>query len=135
METSYKTIFDRFSIYLLAIFVSPLLFGAFMALYSMIAFQDSWSFGPTVLVVALYSWPFFGFGAFPVSLYIDFSARMKNYPNWVKALLFVVSGGVAGLVANVILNGLYPMIFMFLFGMVGGVIHFIVLELIKKFIK
>lgn len=135
METSYKTIFDRFSIYLLAIFISPILFGAFMALYSIIAFQDSWSFGPTVLVVALYSWPFFGFGAFPVSLYIDFSARIKNNPNWVKVLLYAGSGGLAGLVASVILYDLFSMIFMFLFGMVGGVIHFVVLVLIKKFIK
>lgn len=106
-----------------------------MALYSIISFQDSWSFGPTVLVVALYSWPFFGFGAFPVSLYIDFSARMKNYPNRVKALLYAGAGGLAGLVASVILYGLYPMIFMFLFGMVGGVIHCFVLFLIKKLIK
>ena len=135
METSYKTIIDRFSIYLLAIFVSPILFGAFMALYSMIAFEDSWSFGPTVLVVALYSWPFFGFGAFPISLYIDFSARLKEHPNWIKALVYACSGGLAGLIASVILYGLYSMIFMFLFGMVGGVLHFIVLELIKKFIK
>ncbi|WP_060209987.1 hypothetical protein [Sporosarcina koreensis] len=135
MTTSYKTTFDRFSIYLLAIFVSPVLFGAFMALYSMIAFQDSWSFGPTVLVVALYSWPFFGFGAFPVSLYIDFSARMKNYPNRVKALLYAGSGGLAGIVASVILYDLFSMIFMFIFGAVGGIIHFVVVVLIKKFIK
>lgn len=135
METSYKTIFDRFSIYLLGLFISPILFGVFMAIYSIIAFQDSWSFGPTVLVVALYSWPFFGFGAFPISLFIDFSARMKDRPNWVKALIYAGSGGIAGLIAGVIFYDLFSMILMFLFGMVGGVIHHVALLLIKKLIK
>lgn len=135
MTLNYKETFDRFSLYLLTIFISPVLFGAFMALYSMIAFQDSWSFGPTVFVVALYSWPFFGFGALPVSLYIDFSARMKNYPNRVKALLYAGSGGLAGIVASVIFYDLFSMIFMFIFGAVGGIIHFVVVVLIKKFIK
>lgn len=135
METSYQTLFDRFSLYLLAIFISPILFGAFMALYSMIAFQNSWGFGPAVFVVALYSWPFFGFGAFPVSLYIDFSARMKHLPNRVKAMVYAGSGGLAGLIASIIFYDLFSIIYMFFFGMVGGVIHFLLLLLIKKLMK
>lgn len=135
MTLNYKETFDRFSLYFLTIFISPILFGVFMALYSMIAFQDSWSFGPTVLVVGIFSWPFFGFGAFPVSLYIDFSARTKLYPNWAKALLYAGCGGLAGLVGCLILYDLYSITFMFIFGMVGGVIHFFVLALIKKIFK
>ncbi|QUW22992.1 hypothetical protein JSQ81_05315 [Sporosarcina sp. Marseille-Q4063] len=135
MTTNYKETFDRFSLYFLAILISPILFGVILAIYSMISFQDSWGFGPTVLVVALYSWAFFAFGAFPVSLYLDFSARTKSYPNWVKALLYAGCGGLAGLVGSVVLFDLFPIIFMLIFGMVGGVIHFSVLVLIKKFIK
>ncbi|MCM3711934.1 hypothetical protein [Sporosarcina luteola] len=135
MTLNYKETFDRFSLYFLTIFISPFLFGIFMALYSMIAFQDSWGFGSTVLVVGIYSWPFFGFGAFPVSLYIDFSARTKMYPNWGKALLFIGFGGLAGLLGSVILFNLYSIIFMLILGMFGGVIHFFVLALIKKLFK
>lgn len=131
MTPTYKTTFDRFSIYFLTIFISPVLFGAFLALYSIITFQDSWSFGPTVLVVAVYSLPFFAFGAFPVSLYIDFSSRTKNLPNWAKALLYVGFGGIAGLLASVILHNLFSMIVMFVFGMFGGVIQFLVVALVK----
>lgn len=133
MTLNYKETFDRFSLYFLTIFISPILFGVLMAIYSTIAFQDSWSFGPTVLVVALYSWPFFAFGAFPVSLYIDFSARTRDYSNWIKALLYAGFGGLAGLIGNVILYDLYSMTFMFIFGMVGGLIHFLVLSIIKEF--
>ncbi|KXH87525.1 hypothetical protein [Sporosarcina sp. HYO08] len=135
MTTNYKETFDRFSLYFLAILISPVLFGGILATYSIIAFQDSWSFGPTVLVVALYSFPFFAFAAFPVSLYIDFSARTKNYSNRVKTLLYAGFGSLAGLLASVVLYDLFPTIFMFIFGMLGGVIHFSVLALIKKFIK
>lgn len=135
MTTNYKETFDRFSFYFLAILITPILFGVLLAIYSILSFQDSWSFGPTVLVVALYSFPFFAFGAFPVSLYLDFSARTKNYPNWVKVLLYAGFGGLAGLVGSVVLYDLFSIIFMFIFGMVGGGIHFSVLVLIKKFIK
>jgi hypothetical protein len=132
MTTNYKETFDRFSIYFLAILISPIPFGVFLATYSIISFQDSWSFGPTVLVVALYSLPFFGFGAFPVSLYLDFSARTKNYTNWIKALFYAGFGGLAGLIGSIVVYDLFSIIFMFIFGMVGGVIHFSVLALIKK---
>lgn len=135
MTHSYKETFDRFSIYFLAIFISPILFGAFLALYSIITFQDSWSFGPTALVVALYSLPFFLIAAFPVSLYIDFSTRTKNYPNWKKALVYATLGGLAGLLGSVVLYDLFSISFMIIFGMVGGIIHFSVLALINKFIK
>ncbi|MCM3639310.1 hypothetical protein M3152_16540 [Sporosarcina luteola] len=135
MTLNYKETFDRFSLYFFTIFISPILLGVFMALYSMIAFQDSWGFGPTVLVVGIYSWPFFGFGAFPVSLYIDFSARTKMYPNWAKALLYIGFGGLAGLLGSVILFNLYSIIFTFIVGMFGGVIHFFVLALMKKVFK
>ncbi|MFC5602509.1 hypothetical protein [Sporosarcina koreensis] len=135
MTFNYKETFDRFSFYFLTIFISPILFGVFMALYSMIAFQDSWSFGPTVLVVGIYSWPFFAFGAFPVSIYIDFSARTRDYPHWKKAVLYAGFGGLAGLLGSVILYNLYSMIFMLTFGLFGGLIHFFVLALIKRFFK
>ena len=135
MTTNYKDTFDRISLYFLAILISPIFFGIFMAIYSIVVFQDSWSFGPTVLVVALYSWPFFAFGAFPVSMYLDFSTRTKNYPNRIKVLLYAGFGSLGGLIGSVILYDLYPIIFMFIFGMVGGIIHFSVLTLIKKFIK
>lgn len=135
MELNYKDTFDRFSLYFLTMFISPILFGVFMALYSEIAFQDSWDFGPTVLVAALYSGPFFWFGAFPVSLYIDFSVRTRNYPEWKKALLYASFGGLAGLLASVIFYSLYSIFFMLIFGMIGGVIQFSVLMLIKKLIK
>ena len=75
-----------------------------MALYSIISYQDSSSFGPTVLVVALYSLPFYAFAAFPISLYIDFSAHIKNSPNRVKALLYASCGGLAGLLGSVVYN-------------------------------
>lgn len=136
MTTSYQETFDRFSIYLLATFISPILFGVLLAFYSNISFEDSCSsFGPTVLVVALYSFPFFLAGAFPVSLYIDFSARIKSYPNWIKALLSAGFGSLAGLIGSVILNDLFSIIYMFFMGMIGGLIHFLVLFLIKKIIK
>ena len=132
MTYTYKETFDRFSLYFFAIFISPILFGVFMALYSIISYQDSSSFGPTVLVVALYSLPFYAFAAFPVSLYIDFSAHIKNSPNRVKALLYASCGGLAGLLGSVVFYDLFSIPFMFIFGMFGGVIHFIVLVLLKK---
>ena len=135
MITNYNETFDRFSLYFLAILISPILFGVFLAIYSIISFQDSWSFGPTVLVVALYSLPFFAFGAFPVSLYLDFSARTKNYPNWVKIFLYAGFGSLAGLIGSIVLSDLFPIIFMFIFGMIGGAIHFSILALIKNLVK
>ncbi|WP_172373780.1 hypothetical protein [Sporosarcina jiandibaonis] len=135
MTTNHKETFDRFSLYFLAILISPILFGVLLATYSIIAFQESESFGPTVFVVALYSFPFFAFGAFPVSLYLDFSARTKNFANWVKVLLYAGFGGLAGLIGSVVLHDIFPIIFMFIFGMIGGVIHFSVLALINRLIK
>lgn len=135
MTLNYKETFDRFAFYFLSIFISPTLFGVFMACYSTVFYQDSWSFGPIVLVVAVYSWMFFLFGALPVSLYIDFSVRTKGYPNWAKALLYVGFGGLAGILGSVFLFNLYSIFFMFLFGMVGGLIHFFVLTVLKKFFK
>lgn len=135
MTTNYKETFDRISLYFLAVIISPIPFGIFLALYSTLFLQDSWGFGPTILVVALYSFPFFAFGAFPVSLYIDFSARTKNYFNWIKVLLYASFGGLVGLLGNVVLYGFFSVITMLALGMVGGIIHFFVLVLIKKFIK
>lgn len=135
MTTDYKETFDRLSLYILAILISPILFGALIATYTIISVEDSWGFGPTILVVILYSFPFFAFAAFPVSLYIDFSARYKSYPNWVKALLYACFGGLAGLLGSIVLYNIYSIFFMLFFGMVGGVIHFFILGIIKKVIK
>ncbi|MHA6261551.1 hypothetical protein ACXYMX_16950 [Sporosarcina sp. CAU 1771] len=135
MTTSYKETFDRFSLYFLAILISPILFGGILAIYSILSFEDSWGFGPTVLLGVLYSFPFFVFAAFPISLYIDFSVRFKGYPNWIKALLFAGFGSLAGLLGSVVLYDLFPITFMFLFGMIGGLIHFLILALIKKGIR
>lgn len=135
MTTSYKEIFDRFSLYFLAIIISPVLFGGLMAIYSTLFFEDSWSYGPTVLVVALYSFPFFLFGAFPISLYIDFSSRIKSVPDKIKAFLYTFSGGLAGLLGGIVFFNLYSIISVFFFGLVGGLTHFFVLVIIKKFIK
>lgn len=135
MTTTHKATFDRIALYFLAIFISPILFGVFLALYSIISLPDSWSFRPTVLVGALYSFPFFMFGAFPVSLYIDFSVRTKNYPNWVKARIYAGFGGVLGLLMSIVLYDYYSIIFMFVIGLFGGVIHFFFLALLKKIIK
>ena len=135
MTTNYKETFDRFSLYFLAVLISPILLGAFLATYSIISFEDSWGFGPTILVVILYSFPFFAFAAFPVSLYIDFSARVKSYPNWIKAHLYAGFGGLVGLLGSIVLYDIYSIIFMLVFGIIGGVIHFFILALIKKVIK
>ncbi len=135
MTTTYKETFDRISLYFLAVIISPIPFGIFLALYSILFLQDSWGFGPTILVVALYSFPFFVFGAFPISLYIDFSTRTKNYLNRIKALLYAGFGGLAGLLGSIVLYDLFSIITMFVFGMVGGIIQFFILTLIKKVIK
>ncbi|WP_339250269.1 hypothetical protein NSQ43_11340 [Sporosarcina sp. FSL W8-0480] len=132
MTSSYKEIFDRSSIYLLTLLISPVLFGFLLAIYSAISFEDSWSIGPTVIVVAVYSFPFFAFGALPISLYIDFSARTKNYPNWLKVLVLGGFGTLAGLAA-IGLFGIFN--FMFFFGFFGAVIYFFVLKLLNKIIK
>lgn len=103
MITNYQETFDRFALYLLAIMISPVLFGGLMAIYSGLFFgDDMWSFGPTVIVVAYYSFPFFLFGAFPSSLYIDFSARIKGSPNYIKALVYAISGSLAGLIGSIV---------------------------------
>lgn len=135
MTTDYKEIFDRLSIYILAILISPILFGAFIATYTIVSVEDSWGFGPTFLVVILFSFLFFAFAALPVSLYIDFSARVKDYPNWLKALLYAGLGGLAGLLGSIVLFEIYSVFFMLFFGMIGGVIHFLILAVIKKVIK
>ncbi|MCM3758533.1 hypothetical protein M3197_13790 [Sporosarcina aquimarina] len=135
MTTSYKETFERFALYFLAILLSPILFGILLASYSMIAVQDAWGFAPTVFVVALYSFPFFALLAFPVSLYIDFSARFNNYSNSLKTLLYAGVGSLAGLLGSVILYDLFSLISMILLGAIGGVLHFLVLTLIKKVFK
>ena len=132
MTTDYKETFDRLSLYILAILISPILLGAFIATYTVISVDDSWGFGPTFLVVTLFSFLFFAFAAFPVSLYIDFSARFKSYPNWIKAMLYAGFGGLAGLLGSIVLYDIYSILFMLFFGMIGGVIHFWVLAIIKK---
>jgi len=135
MTTDYKETFDRLSIYILAILISPILFGAFTATYTIIAVEDSWGFGPTFLLVILFSFLFFALAAFPVSLYIDFSARVKGYPNWKKAFLYVVFGSLAGLLGSIVLFEIYSVFIMLFFGIIGGIIHFFILTLIKKVIK
>lgn len=74
----------------------------------------------------------FAFGALPISLYIDFSARTKNYPNWLKVLVLGGFGTLAGLAA-IGLFGIFN--FMFFFGFFGAVIYFFVLKLLNKIIK
>lgn len=131
-STAYKRVFDRVSLYLLAVFVSPVLFGVCLALYSAVFVQDSWSFGPTVFVTALYSLPFFAIGAFPVSLFIDYSSKTKQQSRWIKGLLYTGFGGLAGLIGSIILHDIFPVLFMIAFGMLGGLLHFGIVELIKK---
>jgi len=135
MTTDYKETFDRLSLYFLAILITPILFGAFIATYTIVYVDDSWGFSPTMLVVILYSFPVFAFAAFPVSLYIDFSSRVKGYPNWKKTMLYAGFGGLAGLLGSIVLFEIYSVLFMFFFGMIGGFIHFFILTLIKKVIK
>lgn len=135
MAADYKETFDRFSLYVLALLISPVLFGAILAVYSLIVFDDSWGFVPELLVVTLYSFPFFALMAFPVSLYIDFSSRTKSYPTKTKGFLYVVFGAVAGFICSLILYDMFSTFFMLIFGMIGGLVHFVILTLIKKVIK
>lgn len=72
------------------------------------------------------------FEAFPVSLYIDFSARIKNCSKWIKTFLYAGFGSLAGLLGSVVLYDLFPILSMLIFGMVGGVIHYFILALIKR---
>lgn len=132
---SYNETFNRFSLYFLAMLISPILFGVLLAIYSITFLQDSWNFGPAIMVVILYSFPFFMFGALPVSLYIDFSARIKNCSKWMKKFLYAGFGSLAGLLGSVVLYDLIPILSMLIFGMVGGVIHYFILALIKMIIK
>lgn len=132
MTTNYKETFDRISLYLLALLISPIFFAACIATYSVISFEDSWGFGPTVMVSILYSFPFFALAAFPISLYIDFSARIRSCPNWIKALLYAGFGGLAGILGSIVLYNIYSILFMLVLGIIGGVIHFFILALIKK---
>lgn len=134
MTQDSQMTFERISLYILAIIISPILFGIIFATYSLIL-QDSWSFGETVFVVTLYSFPLFAFTAFPVSLYIDFSLRIKNFPSWKKALLYACFGGIAGILGSIVLHDLVSILYMFLFGMAGGVMHCFILYLIKKVTK
>lgn len=135
MTTNHKETFDRLSLYFLAILITPILFGALIATYTIISVDDSWGFGPTMLVVILYSFPVFAFAAFPVSLYIDFSSRVKSYSNWIKAMLYAAFGGLAGLLGSIVLFEIYSVLFMLFFGIIGGVIHFFILAIVKKVIK
>ncbi|GEM_PF-3773390 len=135
LSTAYKRTFDRLALYLLAVFLSPMLFGACLALYSVISVRDSWDFGPTALVAAVYSLPFFALAACPVSLYVDYSAKTRGKPRRFKLLIYAVSGGLAGLVGSLILQEIFSILFMTSFGMVGGLVHFGVIELLKKLFK
>lgn len=130
--TAYKRVFDRVSIYVLAVFLSPVLFGACLAFYSGLMVDDSWGFGPTVFVTAIYSLPFFAIGAFPVSIYVDFSARTIQRPRWIKSLLYVVAGSVAGLLGAILFGDMFSILVLALFGAVGALIHFGVVELVKN---
>lgn len=135
MTTSNEETFDRISLYFLAIFVSPILFGAVFSIYSQLAFEDYYSFGSTVFVAAIISFPFFAVTAFPISLYVDFSARFKGYSNWKKAILFAASGSLIGILGYVVLNNYSSVVLMLCFGIIGGLCHFFVLSLIKKIIR
>lgn len=135
MTTDYKETFDRLSLYFLAILISPILFGTLIATYSVIIFDDSWGFGATIIGVTLYSFPIIALAAFPVSLYIDFSARTKSYPSWIKALLYAGFGTLLGLLGSLVLYDLDSIMSMVIFGIIGGVSHFFILALIKKVIK
>ncbi len=135
MEADYKETFDRISLYVLALLLSPVLFAAILAVYTVITFDDSWGFVPTLLVVALYSFLFFALTAFPVSLYIDFSNRTKSYSTKIKCLMYAVFGALAGFIGSLILYDMYSIFFMLIFGMIGGIIHFVVLMVLKKIIK
>ncbi|MGG0642569.1 hypothetical protein ABE021_01320 [Sporosarcina gallistercoris] len=133
--TAYKRVFDRLAIYVLAVFLSPVLFGACLALYSMAMVDDSWGFGPTVFVTALYSLPFFALGAFPVSLYIDSSVRTKQSPRWIKSLLYTGAGSIAGLLSAVQFGDMFSIPVMALYGAVGALVHFGVVELVKRLFR
>ncbi|WOV82981.1 hypothetical protein PGH26_08490 [Sporosarcina jeotgali] len=105
MTQDSQMTFERISQYILAIIISPILFGLIFATYLLIL-QDSWSFGETVFMVALYSFPLYAFTAFPVSLYIDFSLKIKNFPSWKKVLLYAFFGGIAGILGSIVLHDL-----------------------------
>lgn len=134
-STAYKRVFDRLALYLLAVVLAPVLFGACLTLYSMAMHEDSWGFGPTTLVIALYSLPFFALGAFPVSLYIDSSVRTKQRPWWIKSLLYVGAGSLAGLIGAVLFFDLFSIPAIILYGAVGALIYFGVVELVKKLFR
>ena len=135
MTQSNKELFDRFSVYFLAVFISPILFGSVMALYSKLTIQEYWSFGDSVLSYSISSLPYFLLVVLPVSLYIDFSARTRELPHWAKALLLAGSAGVVALLHSLVLYSPHSTLFMFLFGMIGGMLHFALLTLLKKLIK
>lgn len=133
--TAYKRVFDRLSLYVLAVILSPVLFGACLALYSMAMVDDSWGFGPTVFVTALYSLPFFAIGAFPVSIYVDFSARTVQKPRWIKSLLYLVAGSIAGVLGAILFGDMFSILVLALFGAVGALVHFSAVELVKKLFR
>ncbi|WP_040285056.1 hypothetical protein [Sporosarcina koreensis] len=131
LAAAYQSTFDRLAVYLLAVFLSPLLFGACIALYSLLVFDDSWGFGPTALVTAVYSLPFFLFLALPVALFIDFSPKTKQRSRKMKILFYAGAGCLAGLLGAVIFGELFSGIDLGIFGIVGGLAYFSVLELLK----
>ncbi len=135
MTTTKKVTFDRLALYVLAVLISTVLFGVVGSFYSIIISGKYGEFGPTFFGMALLSFPFFALAAFPISIYIDFSSKIKTNSQWIQALLYIGSGGLVGLLVAVILNEFYLLISMLFFGIIGGVIHFLILTVIKKVIK
>lgn len=131
LAAAYQRTFDRLAIYMLAVFLSPLLFGACIALYSLVFFDDTWGFGPTTFVTALYSLPFFLFLALPVALFIDFSPKTKQRSRKMKILFYAGAGCLAGLLGAIIFGELFSGIDLGIYGIVGGLAYFGVLELMK----
>lgn len=131
-ENRKKTLtFHYFLSYSLAVLISSIFFGMLLAIYLVTSFKNPLSFNALFLISSLYSFPFFALGAFPISLYVDFSARIKSSSNWLKILIYASFSTLAGFIA---VNIFDMMNSMFIFGLFGGIIYFYILRLLKKII-
>ena len=138
MENAYKETFDRFAIYLFASFLSPVLFAVCFSFYSQLIMENSWTFLSMFILAAIFTFPIFLVGVFPISLFIDFSKIGKSLSVWKKGICYACSGGVIGCIAGIWVFGAseaFTYLLAAVYGIVGGLLHFFMLFFLKRIFR
>lgn len=137
MNETYNVTFNKMAVYVVTAILSSLTLGSLLAFIEILFFEDSWGYFPTLLVVALYTFPVYFVCAVPFSLFIDYSLKTKTISSIKKLAIYIAMGAVVGFVFGAYLlvgpvGSILEFVWPTVYGMIGSTVFFGLIELLKK---